>query len=257
MSDTLPAWTGAPWPEAGATRHCRLGGGEQRRETKPVRPRMTSQRSTRAAGANTPTDGAASSGVDKTPRRRNKKRAAKFLRPPLGALAAAARDLHAARPGGGLYAPRTGSAAEDPSQPDAEPLSQQASDSPAHPGGRATPRTAASTEKGPSSSYPLVDTPSEVPDAAAGTVDDTPSAAAVAVPTDAGTTASAPTAPDAAAVPAEVEPLVGEGKSPPAAPGPAGGTPSGSDASTCQQPAPSFWIDLARGLVELLTHSPG
>lgn len=223
--------------------------------------KMTSQGATRATAAPPNAEGAPAPEVDKAGRRKTKKKAPRPANPPLGALAAAARDLHPARPGGTFHVPRGTGFTESPSQPDGTTPSMPAAANAAQPAANAAPAAAAPPQ-------PLMYTTPTPNDhsscparSASGAAAELTSAADRVAPVGA---ATVPTPSGNAGAAEVVEPPLAGNVSLAAAPDVADAAPvvtgsdtRGPDAATGPQLAPSFWVDLARGLVELLTHSRG
>lgn len=182
-----------------------------------------------------PAAASGSPGVDKAPRRRNGKgksvAAPRPPRPPVDELAAAARALRAVRPGGAFHLPPGGAPAAAERD---EALVNSGPDPVTGPTGAPPP----ASEVSPAACTPPAESAPSPPDA--DSVEPPPATSAdAAAPADVHHRSAElrpPTEAGEAAAP--VAPLVG-------------------NAVPMQQPAASFYVDLAKSVVELLTHSRG
>lgn len=196
---------------------------------------MTTPRATRAAAAAS-NAGVPSAGVGKTSRRKGSKRAPRPQRPPMGALAAAARELHAARPGRGLHAPIPLAFSQGQSQPEEDDPPPPAAVEPVLPVGPTSPAGEVPSRRAlPTSSGPSASTSSEPPSRPS-TFEALPAHSSASASDAAGPAAPGPTSASAvdpsAAAPFPVPDL------PPPPPGAAGGgdADGGDDVVDSQQP---------------------
>lgn len=231
----------------------------------PVDGAMTLPRATRAAAAAASASTSLASGVGKVTARKTPKRRgapARPLRPLVNALQAAARELHDARAGGAFQAPPLTVPSTMPAPPAADACPPPDPD-------RLAPLTV--TAPGAGSPLPADDTPvapaaSSIPSDAVSPPTPEPASVVAELPYPEAQAPAAALGGDASAATGLVAGAAVERDAAAAAGRGAAGASGATAAPTAPrrevavpagQPSPSFWVDMAKSVVELLRNSRG